>query len=323
MPHSTPGGRVTAGDSKEDCITLGFPGGAMSQSVINGASSSTGITYNCVSLFDNPMPAWADWEDPWMFRTIGDGWDAWLAANPEHEVIMGQDLVPQTVSGHTDPLAWEESCAKGDYDEHARTLARNLVAHGAGDIVIRLGPEANGSWEADYVGTTSAGMSDWAKCYANEVTAMRAVPGTHFLFVWNPNVCSAYTPLSKWYPGNAYVDIIGADAYDTDCRTQKTVSQEGWQSYSTDSSSSGAENPDFPSLANIEAFATAHEKPMSFPEWGLPTGNDDPAYVTGMARMFNSSDFSFQTYFDTNGDGIARLGSSVPQATRAYARAFR
>ena len=103
----------------------------------------------------------------------------------------------------------------------------NLVSYGAGNIVIRLGIEANGTWEADYVGTTNAEMSDWAKCYANEVTAMRAVPGTHFLFVWNPNICTADIPLSRWYPGNSYVDIIGADAYDGDCGTLKTVAQEG------------------------------------------------------------------------------------------------
>ncbi len=33
-----------------------------------------------------------------------------------------------------------------------RSLAKNLVSYGAGDIVIRLGTEANGSWEADYIG---------------------------------------------------------------------------------------------------------------------------------------------------------------------------
>ena len=35
---------------------------------------------------------------------------------------------------------------------------------------------------------------------------MRAVPGAHFLFTWNPNVCTADLPLSQWYPGNSYGD---------------------------------------------------------------------------------------------------------------------
>jgi beta-mannanase len=236
---------------------------------------------------------------------------------------MGEDLIPQSVSSNSDPLSWEGPCASGDYDQYAATLAKNLVSYRAGNSVIRLGIEANGTWEADYVGTSSAEMSDWAKCYANEVTAMRGVPGTHFLFVWNPNICTADIPLSKWYPGNSYVDIIGADAYDGDCRTLKTVAQEGWEAYSTDSSSVGASDPDFPSLANIEAFAVTHDKPMSFPEWGLGAGDDDPAYVTDLARMFNSDNFAYQSYFDDNDGGIAPLGSSIPKATAAYAKAFK
>ena len=77
---------------------------------------------------------------------------------------------------------------------------------------MRLGVEANGGWEVDYVGQTLAEQQDWAACYDNEVTAMRAVPGAHFLFVWNPNTCTNDLGLANWYPGNAYVDIIGADA---------------------------------------------------------------------------------------------------------------
>jgi beta-mannanase len=166
-------------------------------------------------------------------------------------------------------------------------------------------------------------MSDWAKCYDNEVSAMRAVPGTHFLFVWNPNACTADLTIDKWYPGNAYVDIIGIDVYDKDCETLKTVAQEGWNAYLTDSASSGATDPNFPSLANVEAFATANRKPMSFPEWGLITGNDDATYVKEIARLFNSGNFSFESYFDNAGDGIAPLGPTIPKATAAYSQAFK
>jgi hypothetical protein len=317
--HSGP---ITAGNSKANCVTANFPGGVLSQSVLDGITSSTGVTYNCLDTFANPMPTWPDWETPWMFSTVSDGWDAWLAASPDHQAIMSMDLIPQAVSNVDDPLTWEQACASGDYNQYATILAKNLVSYGAGNIVIRLGTEANGSWEADYVGTTSSEMADWAKCYANEVTAMRAVAGTHFLFVWNPNICTAVIPISKWYPGNSYVDIVGADAYDTDCGTLDTVAREGWHAYSTDSSSGGSSNPDFPSLANIETFAADNGKPLSFPEWGLATGDDDPAYVTDMAQMFKADDFSFESYFNSNDDGIAPLGSSVPGATAAYAHAF-
>jgi hypothetical protein len=313
------GGTITAGDSKANCINAAFPEGVLTQSVLDGITSSTGVTYNCINTFANPATTWSIWEQPWMFSTTYKGYAAWLAASSSHQVIMAMDLIPQSVSDDSDSLTWEQACASGDYDQYATTLAKNLVSYGAGSIVIRLGPEANGSWEADYVGTTSSEMTDWAKCYANEVTAMRAVAGTNFLFVWNPNICTADIPISEWYPGNSYVDIIGADAYDEDCLTLKTVGQEGWETYSTNS----ARDSNFPSLANIESFAAANRKPMAFPEWGLTAGEDDPAYVTDLAQMFHSDDFAYESYFDpgTN-SSVAKLGSSIPQATAAYARAF-
>ena len=313
-------GTITAGNSKANCIDALFPGGVLTQSVLDGITSYTGVTYNCLNTFANPSATWAIWEQPWMFSTASDGYDAWLAASSQHQMIMGIDLIPQSVSNDSDPLTWEQPCASGDYDQYATTLAQNLVSYGAGNIVVRLAPEANGNWEPDYVGTTSTEMTDWAKCYANEVTAMRAVSGAHFLFVWNPNICTANIPLSSWYPGNSYVDIIGADAYDTDCFTLKTVGQEGWQTYSTDDES----DSNFPSLANIESFAVANGKPMSFPEWGLTAGGDDPTYVTDIAQMFNSDDFAYQSYFDPGtSPSVTALGSSVPQATAAYAQAFK
>ena len=320
-----PGGTITAGDSKANCIILDFPGGVLDQSVVSAASSLTGVTYNCLGTFANPTPTWADWETPWMFSTTSDGWDSWLKANPAHQAVVGMDLIPQSVSNNNNnPLTWEQACASGSYDEHATALAENLVSYGAGSIVIRLGVEANGNWEADYVGTTTQEMNDWAQCYDNEVTAMRAVPGADFLFVWNPNVCTADLPLGEWYPGNSYVDIIGVDAYDEDCSTLKTVSEEGWAAYSTDSAANTPNDPSFPSLDNIEAFAAANGKPLSFPEWGLEAGmSDDATYVADMGQMFSQDDFSFESYFDTNSDGIAPLGSTIPNATSAYSQAFK
>jgi beta-mannanase len=258
-----------------------------------------------------------------MFSDPSDGWDAWLAASSSHQVVVGMDLVPQSVANNSDPLTWEDACASGSYNQYATALATNLVSYGAGNIVIRLGVEANGNWEVDYVGSTAAEMSDWAKCFDNEVAAMRAVTGAHFLFVWNPNVCTDDIPLSDWYPGDSYVDIIGVDAYDKDCLTLNTVAAEGWATYSTNSSGNTPNDPNFPSLDNIEAFAKAHGKPLSFPEWAIYDGTtDDASYVNQIAQMFKEDDFSYESYYDTGGSGIAMLGSDLPNATAAYAQAF-
>jgi hypothetical protein len=318
--HGTP--PITAGDSKADCITANTPGGVLTQSTFAALRNLTGVTFNCVNTFNSAMPSWTAWERPWMFSDPRFGYLAWLAADPAHQVILTMDLIPAPVSAGTTPLTWERACANGAYDQHAAALAKNLVSYGAGNTVIRLGAEGNGTWEHDYVGSTSTEMADWAKCYDNEVTAMRSVAGTDFLFVWNPNVCTDNLPLAGWYPGDSYVSIIGADAYDEDCVSRKTVGQEGWQAFATESKSRASASPNFPSLDNIESFAIAHGKPMSFPEWGLDSGRDDPAYVTDMANMFFDDDFAYQSYFDNGDKGTAALGSSISRSTAAYQQVY-
>ena len=100
--------------------------------MVSAVTSVTGVTYNCLEMFANPMPTWSDWEQPWMFSTTGDNFDSWLAASSAHQVVMGMDLIPQSVSDNSDPLTWESACAAGSYDSEATTLAKNLVSYGAG-----------------------------------------------------------------------------------------------------------------------------------------------------------------------------------------------
>ena len=266
-------GTVTAGDSKANCISLRFSDGALTQSVVNAATAATGVTFNCIEMFANPMPTWADWETPWMFSTLSDNFDSWLAASSAHQVVMGMDLIPQSVSDNSDPLTWEQPCADGNYDQYATALAKNLVSYGAGNIVIRLGLEANGSWEADYAGSTTTEMNDWAKCYASEVTAMRAVPGTHFLFVWNPNICTQNFPLNQWYPGQLLRRHHRRRRLRPGLRNAQVGVAGGLVAYANDSSANTPNDPSFPSLNNIESFAVANGKPMSFPEWGIDAGS--------------------------------------------------
>lgn len=328
---------ITAGNSKANCVALAGgeddgQGGAFSRSNLAAAESATKVIFNCLTTFVNPVDDWADWETPWVFSNdyAGSGnWATWLAASHSHQMILGVDLIPQSAPGNpqnpdgdnSDPLEWESACAAGHYNSYATQLAKNLVSYKAfangSPLVVRLGIEANGNWEADYVGGTAAEATDWAKCYDREVTAMKAVAGTHFLFVWNPNACYSSAQnapsLSAWYPGNAYVSIIGADDYDTDCTNNDTVAQEGWAVYA----SAGK-----PSLDSIKNFAVAKGKPMALPEWGLPSGDDDPAYVGGIGHMVASNDVAYQSYFDTNDDGIATLGSDIPKSTATYTKEF-
>jgi beta-mannanase len=231
--------------------------------------------------------------------------------------VLAFNLIPADLENFNDPLSWESSCAAGDFDSHATTLGRSLVAAGLQNSVLRLGPEMNGEWESDFVGTTTVEQQNWAKCFANEVTSLRRASGEHFLIVWNPNACVQAYPFSNYYPGNKFVDIVGLDLYDVGCDAPDV------------SLSFGQLATETVGLRYFEAFARSHHKPMSFPEWGLSTSpaGDDPAYVDGIGETVSESDFAFQSYFDVSGTGgvslnVLALGPSTPQSLLAYQQWF-
>jgi beta-mannanase len=186
------------------------------------------------------------------------------------------------------------------------------VAAGLQNTVIRLGAEMNGPWENDYMGTTTQEQNLWATCFANEVTAMRQAAGENFLFDWNPNACYQNVPFANFYPGNAYVDIMGLDLYDQGCDAPTTA-----LSFSQLASEPGG-------LDAFEAFASAQGKPISFPEWGLdssPSG-DDPQYIDGIGSTVANGDVAFQEYFDMVDGGTMLLGSNTPQSNAEYTKWF-
>jgi Glycosyl hydrolase family 26 len=310
---SRPSALVQAGDSKTSCI---YVGGGSVEPQLAEAERATGVTWNCLETFSDDVPFWSHWVDPWITHANSQV-PGWVSSHRgERTLIVSEELIPQSISNDADPVTWEVPCARGEYDGYAKQFASALVGAGEGYSVVRLGMEMNGRWEEDYMGTTLTEQHEWALCFAREVTAMRSVRGAHLLFDWNPNDCTNDYPLADFYPGNAYVDIIGADVYDADCMGPLPApSTASWNTLYTEPLG----------LATITSFAKAKGKPMSLPEWGLvahPPGNgDDPYYVDGIASYVASHDVAFQSYFD-GGGGILQLGAEVPLALSAYHRRF-
>jgi hypothetical protein len=173
----------------------------------------------------------------------------------------------------------------------------------------------NGSWEPDFTGTTVAEQHLWAKCFDAEVTGLRRAKGEKFLIDWNPNACWAPYAYANFYPGNAYVDIMGVDLYDVGCLSPYTRL-----------SFTQLANEPF-GLTHFEAFARSKKKAVSLPEWGLSTlpAGDDPAYILGIGHAFETGNFAFESYFDsvsTTDTGSLPLGPTTPLANAAYHTAF-
>lgn len=308
-------GVVRAADTKTGCV---YVGGSSVEPRLSRAERAAGITWNCLETFSDQDATWAGWIRPWI-TSRASGIPQWLAAGRgRRSLIVSDDLIPLSVADKANPLRWEVPCATGAYDAYAREFARNLLQAGEGDAVVRLGKEMNGEWEPDFVGRTLTEQHAWGRCFAREVAAMRSVPGTHLLFDWNPNACTRAIPLSRFYPGDASVDLVGLDLYDLDCERPlpATPSPQGWHQLAAEPIG----------LVALTAFARAHGKPMSIPEWGLPVegpgGGADPSYVEGIARFVATSNVAFEAYFDSGADGIPPLGPGNPAVLAAYQRGF-
>lgn len=295
-----PAGLIQSANSKTRCLDaeLGTTIGSMN--------------FECYSVYNLADPGWEDWDDPW-FTHNGQQWSSWVESSPStRQVVLAENLIPNSLGKINDPMTWERPCAEGLYDSYAVTLANNLVASGFGYSVIRLGPEMNGPWETDFVGRSVLEQRYWARCFAQEVNSMRTVSGAHFLFDWDINACVNPYPLRNYYPGSAYVDIIGVDVYDSFCNGLKpTPSQQTTRALFAEPLG----------LDTISRFAAKVAKPMSLPEWGTVAASsgglsDDPFYVDGIGRYIARHDVAFETYYDVGDGGIYPLTSE--QAPRTY-----
>lgn len=305
---------IKAGDSRAECAELDFQdtGLAAIETAVASWDALTDSTASCLLAYLNGAPDWQGWTHPWVTGPQY-GYRQWVAQSPTtRQLVLQVDLIPASLQDNNDPLSWERSCDAGHFDSYAKALGHHLIAAGLGHSVIRLGAEANANWETDFIGSTTQDQRAWAKCFDNEVTGFRAARGSHFLIDWNPNACVENIPYDNWYPGNAYVDILGLDFYDDSC-TQ----------YGTPISFADLSNEPV-SLTHFMAYANAHNKPMSLPEWGLIASNsaDDPNYIAGVGAIVDKNNFAFEAYFDAGATGTIELSPSTPGSLAAFQQWF-
>jgi hypothetical protein len=311
------GGPIIAGASRSECLEPNLTPGvytlASLKATVSSFDQATHSNVTCLLAYLNGAPNWNNWQAAWITGPSGAEYTQWVAEAPQtRQMVLQVDLIPDSLENISNPLGWEQSCAAGDFNGYAKQLGVNLVAAGLQSSVIRLGPEMNGGWEHDSMGNTAQEQNLWATCFANEVTGLRQAVGEHFLIDWNPNACTQSVPYSNFYPGNAYVDILGLDFYDEGCDAPNTAL-----------SFTQLSNETF-GLTSFETFAAAQNKPMSFPEWGLATGagGDDPAYIAGIGAAVANNDFAFEAYFDA-GTGLGKdLDATTPLSLAAFQKWF-
>lgn len=257
-----------------------------------------------------------------LWFTAQDNWNAlenpyyWVteyAKDPRVTPVLSYALWPGSVRGS---LA---QGATGAYDEHWRTLAKNLVAQGLPQAIIRPGWEFNGDYYPWSL-RDDQGAADFAAYWRHLVDAMRSVPGARFEFSWNPVLSGGGVDPAKAYPGDAYVDDIGSDIYNVKLRPELSGDAQ-WASLVHQRYG----------LAWQRSFAAAHGKRVSFPEWGAfsrPSdpalaGGDDPGFLRHMFAWMRANPPSYENYFDadTGHDihyGLHTERSVMPRSAATY-----
>jgi beta-mannanase len=248
--------------------------------------------------------SWATIEDP--------SWPLSQFQGTGYQMIWGVPMLPS--SGAT--LA---TGATGAYNQYFQTLATALVAGGQGSSIIRLGWEFNGSWFPWAAnGQAAAFIAYWQQIY----DTMQSVSGANFQFEWNPTRGDlGVGNLANYYPGDAYVSIVGLDVYDAEWASYPGAVAE-WQNMLTEPYG----------LDWLVSFGAAHNKPLAIPEWGLgwttqPVGSgevgggDNAYFVEQMANWVNSNNVVSITAWQYGTDPLPDA-SMFPNATAAFAADF-
>lgn len=186
--------------------------------------------------------------------------------------------------------------------------AQTIKARG-GKIMFAYHHEPEGANSANY-----GAPADFINAYRRVVTIFRAQGVTNVIYTWQMTAWSFRTKSSdtryaaKWYPGDAYVDSVGADAYN-------------WYTCGHGT----GKNTSFATLADpVLAFARAHKKTASFPEFAMHASPTRAAWVISAHQYFLAHTDIVQAafYFQRGPTVAANAACNWPLNTAAEYRAY-
>ena len=201
-------------------------------------------------------------------------------------------------------VAWEE-IANGSHDAWIRRRARAFRRFSA-PVYLTFHHEPE-----DDLGSFGS-PDDYADAYRRIVTVFRDEDVTNVAFVWTMMAWtfdprSGHDPMA-YYPGDGYVDLVGADGYNW----HGVRSDEPWREFAM-------------IFADARAFSREHGKPWLVVEYGVVEDVDEPRRK---ARWFRLAGRTAQrwaslaglVYFDSIRDGNHWASDSSRSSIRAFRR---
>lgn len=118
-------------------------------------------------------------------------------------------LEPWSWDGADDDSFSLEKIIAGDFDARIEAFASAAAAHGE-PIFVSFGHEMNAGWYP-----WGGNPELYKQAYIRVHGLMSALAG-NITWVWNPDRSEGAYPISSYYPGDAYVDWVAVDGYNTE-----------------------------------------------------------------------------------------------------------
>lgn len=224
---------------------VNLSGQSSQQASIQARERAMGRPYDLLLTYYN-------WTDPFP-----DAHEAAIVAGGSTPLMAW--YLPDKYTGSTASLS---EIASGADDGWISAQAAAIRGFGH-RVYLRLAPEMNGNWYR-YSGKPAAYVTAWRHIW----NVFKQADATNVTWVWCPNL----TPADNWdsyYPGRAYVDVIGVDSFSNVKYTWQPFQQmfEGF-------------------FAHFAAFAPG--KPQMVVETATNSGKGAPVVGIGSAASFIS-----------------------------------
>jgi Glycosyl hydrolase family 26 len=227
-------------------------------------------------------------------------WGRWVAAKPGRRFVYA---VPMLIGAGTSLAA----CARGAYDSHWSAVGAALVDSGLSNAIVRLGWEFDGDW---FPWSSRGREAEYAGCFRSAVRAMRAArPKGALQFEWSSSddvFMRSSAQLAASYPGDAYVDVLGVNAYDVSWAANSYPLPSNCDATCKSTRRSNAWNDLMRGVYLMRNLAKQKNKLLSIPEWGVwqrsdgHGGGDNPDYIARMHAFVKDPNnrVLYQAYFD-------------------------
>ena len=193
--------------------------GSSAESSFDAGNTTFDSLMGTTPVFQNTYIDASQTPDQWLSNA---GWFAGVSeTSPTFKGSIPVIGLPMGSTNPDAPSAMQilQNFANGTYDSMLQGMVKVWANDGFMTQYWRPGVEMNLSSTPGFVGGNTAMQAEWVAAFQHIYTTLHAAAaadGVNLKVIWNPGITndsSAGNATQTLYPGNQYVDVIGADVY--------------------------------------------------------------------------------------------------------------